>query len=110
MSEPALPIVVGLIPAGLLWIESEWVHQLFVLIALPISGYAIAKSITERAHTGFVLAASSVLALLIAGAFVEALHDYETLLTLAGALLLLVAHLFRWLRATTQLRRPQQSM
>ena len=43
--------------------------------------------------------------LLVAGAFVEVLHDYETLLTVAGALVLATGHVVRWVRSAA----PDQS-
>ena len=65
----ALPLVVGLLPASLLWVKAEWVHQLFVLLAVPLSGYAIVKSFQNKAHTGFIFAASIGLTLLVAAQF-----------------------------------------
>lgn len=93
----ALPLLVGLLPASLLWLDSEWAHRTFVLIAVPISGYAIARSLAVGGQATFVTTAVAGLVLLIAAAFAESLHDHETAITVAGAALLVVAHLSRWL-------------
>ncbi|MEO0982371.1 MAG: MerC domain-containing protein [Pseudomonadota bacterium] len=92
----ALPLAAAFLPAAGALAEAEWLHRAFVIAALPISLAAMARSRNMRGAAGFMLAAGVGLALLIAGAFVEALHDFETPLTVAGALLLASAHLWRW--------------
>ncbi|MFK8017912.1 MAG: MerC domain-containing protein [Gammaproteobacteria bacterium] len=92
----AIPIVIGLLPAGLWWLESEWVHRLFVLFAVPVSGYAIVSSLWHGSAVWFAAGATVGLALLAAPAVLEHLHDYETVLTLSGATVLATAHLWHW--------------
>ena len=94
----ALPFMAALLPLAGVVAEAEWVHKAFVLAALPLSGFAIVRGWNGGAGAVFILLAISGLALLIAGAFVEALHDHETRLTVIGALLLASAHVRRWLR------------
>ena len=53
---------------------------------------------TATLASGFAAWAAFGGALLVAGAFVESLHDYETHLTVIGACCLAGAHLFRWTR------------
>ena len=96
----ALPLMAAFLPLAGVVAEAEWIHKAFVAAALPLSGFAIARGFSRGAGTGFILLATSGLALLMAGAFVEALHDYETPLTVIGALLLASAHVRRWLRHT----------
>ncbi|MCI4643412.1 MAG: MerC domain-containing protein [Hyphomonadaceae bacterium] len=92
----ALPLMAAILPLAGVWAEAEWVHQLFVAVALPISGFAIWRSISLPGWKGFAALAVLGLALLIAAAFVEALHAFETPLTVAGAVLLASAHIWRW--------------
>ena len=92
----ALPILVAILPLSMTWLENEWVHRLLVLIALPVSGVAIANSLRREEGLAFPLAAVGGLALLIVAAFIEALHDYEVSVTVAGSLLLAAAHIGRW--------------
>ena len=91
-----LPLVLSLLPASLLWLEHEWVHRVFVLIAVPVSGYAIVTSVLRGSASWFVVGASVGLVLLVAPVLFESLHDYETGLTLAGAFSLAAAHILRW--------------
>jgi phosphoglycerol transferase MdoB-like AlkP superfamily enzyme len=89
---PALAVSLPL--AGLLS-EAEWLHRLFVLMALPLSLIAFSSPLGHRARPLLRLSALSGAVLLLLGAFAEPLHDYETLLTVVGALLLGSAHLAR---------------
>ena len=79
-----------------MWLESEYLHRILVLAALPISGYAIVVSLIYRESVRFCFAATFGLCLLTIAAFVEPVHDYETILTVTGALTLAVAHIGRW--------------
>lgn len=92
----ALPLLAAILPIAGMWAEAEWVHKVFVAAALPLSGFAIARAFSARGQTVFIALALTGLSLLVASAFVEALHDYETLLTVAGALTLAAAHGWRW--------------
>ncbi len=92
----ALPLLAAILPIAGMWAEAEWVHKLFVVAALPLSGFAIARAFSSKGQTLFIALALTGLSLLVASAFVEALHDYETVLTVAGALMLAAAHGWRW--------------
>ena len=94
----ALPALAVALPLAGLWAEQEWVHQLFALSALPITGFAMTRPFHEGARISFIVLAGSGLALLIGAAFIEGLHDLETPLTVVGALLLATAHIRRWRR------------
>ncbi len=93
----ALPLFAASLPMIGALAEAEWVHGAFVLLAIPLSGYAISRALAGGRQFGFITLAMLGLGLLLAGAFVEALHDYETLLTVSGGLVLALAHLSRWL-------------
>ena len=92
----ALPLVISVLPVTFQGLQSELVHQVLVLFAVPL---ALLAGWGAR-HSKTALPIQVLLALgatgLILGAFVEPLHDYETLLTVLGALLLSVGHIFRW--------------
>ena len=92
----ALPLMAALLPLAGVAAEAEWLHKVFVAVAIPLSGFAVLRGATGRGRAGFVILATSGLALLVSAAFVEALHDIETPLTVSGALLLVGAHVRRW--------------
>lgn len=92
----ALPLLSTALPIVGIWAEAEWLHKTFVVAALPFSLMALASSrITWP--TGLMIV--SGFGFLVAGAFVEAWHDYETQLTVIGGLLLAAGHALRWRRA-----------
>ncbi|MEL6956326.1 MAG: MerC domain-containing protein [Pseudomonadota bacterium] len=89
----ALPLAATSLAAAGALAEMEWLHKGFVVAAVPLTLFAIFRG---RGQVGFSLVAALGLGLLVAGAFVEALHDYETPLTVVGAILLASAHAWRW--------------
>jgi len=94
----ALPFLAAALPVAAILSEAEWLHKVFALAALPVSGWVIFRERADPRATWFTPLALSGLALLLAAAFVELLHDYETVLTVAGAVLLAGAHSLRWRR------------
>lgn len=92
----ALPLLVVALPALAVVAEVEWVHKALVLVAAPVSLFAMTR--LQGVDSRLLISALILvgLSLLIAGAFVHALHDYEVMLTVAGALILSVAHIWRW--------------
>jgi len=93
----ALPILSASLPVAGAWAEAEWLHQAFVIAALPFSVIGLMSK-----HTTMVAKSMIVIGftLLVLGAFVEALHDYETHLTVMGALLFAAGHGMRWLKTS----------
>ena len=91
-----LPVLSAGLPSLGVLAEAEWLHKGFVFAALPFSLIALASKQTSLIAGGLIVVGFS---LLVAGAFVEALHDYETLLTVAGAIVLASGHVFHWVRA-----------
>lgn len=88
-----LPLMSAALPIAGVWAEAEWVHKAFVIAALPIAVLALAS---RRINIGMGALIVTGCALLVAGAFVEAWHDYEVLLTTFGATLLAAGHAWRW--------------
>ena len=94
----ALPLLVPFLAFAAPFAENEAVHRGLVrLLAAPISLWVIFRPHSLSKHLVFVGAASLGLGLLVAGAFVKPLEAHEQPITLAGALLLGTAHLWRWL-------------
>ncbi len=94
----ALPVLASMLPVLSSWAEAEWVHKLFVLLAIPISGSAAFIRGVHYRNLAFVFFVTLGLALLTASAFLESLHDIERPLTVAGAMIVAIAHLWRWRR------------
>lgn len=96
----ALPVLAGILPIAGVWAESEWIHKAFVLLAIPISGYAVFTRGVQFHDSLFVFLVTFGLALLAASAFINALHDFEKPVTGAGAFIIAAAHIWRWRRHT----------
>ncbi|MEO0997215.1 MAG: MerC domain-containing protein [Pseudomonadota bacterium] len=94
----ALPLVATLLPLAANFAESELVHMALVLLAAPVSLWVVRKAWSTGGSGLFVGAALTGLGLLLLGAFVGAVAVYEEPLTVAGAVLLGSAHLWRWLQ------------
>ncbi|MEL6729081.1 MAG: MerC domain-containing protein [Pseudomonadota bacterium] len=92
----ALPIAASALPVFASISEAEWLHKAFVLLTVPISFAAILSSLRSDIVWVFGGLVTMGIGFLIAGAFVEAWHDYETLLTVTGAVIVSIAHLLRW--------------
>jgi len=89
-----LPIVISLLPILEGWIEQAWVHKLMVLTAVPITSLAIFNVIKRQL---FIAAMMGIgLFFLLSAAFIHAIHDYETQLTILGAVILASGHILRW--------------
>ena len=94
----ALPALVALMPVIAVAGENELVHQVLVIAAVPVSVRVIWKTRLVPGNRLFIGAAMTGLALLLFGAFVEALALYEEPITLAGGALLGSAHIWHWAR------------
>jgi len=89
----ALPVLASLLPVLGAWSEAEWVHAVFVLVAVPLSIGAL-----WRAHARAPLPASLWLMgalgllLLAAGALGWPRPQWEAPVTVAGSLALVATH------------------
>ena len=90
-----LPILSATLPVAGVLAEAEWLHRGFILAALPFSAIALtSRQVSWPAGLLIVFGFT----FLIAGAFIEALHDYEVQLTVIGSLALASGHILRWLK------------
>ena len=95
----ALPLLAAALPLLGVWAHDEWVHIVFVAIALPLTGFAL-----WRAHRCQPLpsALRALAALGLAGLLTGALgwpeETWETPLTVSGSLMLAGAHVWNWAR------------
>ena len=94
----SLPLLSVVLPMASAFGEAEWLHRLFVLAAIPITASAIIQDRNVQGWRGFSVIATIAVAILVSAAFLEPLHDVETILTIAGACLLAGAHWLRWQR------------
>ncbi len=97
----ALPLLSLSLPLLGTLAEAEWVHRVLVVLALPIPMISVLNDQGQEGRYEFAVLAVVALTLLLAAAFVEQLHDHETLLTVAGSSLLALAHIRRWARRLT---------
>ena len=94
----ALPLVASLLPLAAQPVESHLLHQVLVVLAVPVSLRVVWKALPGGGNGLFIGVASMGLALLLTAAFVEAASAYEEPITVAGGVLLGSAHLWHWVR------------
>lgn len=86
-----LPLAAAALPLVGSWAESAWVHIGLVMIAAPVAARALL--VGRRAPAVIALGGGGI-ALLIFGAFGP--HAAEHAATVAGSLMLVLAHLLNW--------------
>ena len=94
----ALPVLLAVMPVAAQAAESELVHRILVIVAVPVSLRVIWKARPMNGNRLFVGAVSVGLGLLMLGAFMEAVSAYEVPITVAGGTVLASAHLWHWMR------------
>lgn len=91
----ALPLLAAALPLLGVWAEAEWVHVLFVAIAAPTTGFALWRA---HLHAPLPWMAGVVavvgLLFLLAGAAEFPNHESETVMTVAGSLMLAGVHVW----------------
>jgi hypothetical protein len=92
----ALPLLAAALPLAGALADAPWVHPLLVLIAAPLSLWAIQSSRAwgKPAVVGLIFAGLILLAL---AAFVPGLARFDTTLTVIGALAIASAHVVNYL-------------
>lgn len=91
-----LPVLAATLPIVGVWAEAKWLHKAFVVAAFPLS---LLRLTSKSANVAIAALIVSGLWFLFAGAFVEQLHDFETLLTVLGGTMLAAGHALGWMRA-----------
>ncbi|MFT4089831.1 MAG: MerC domain-containing protein [Asticcacaulis sp.] len=86
-----LPVIVVALPMLGVFAEDERIHQILISLAVPVSLWAVLRSGHWR-NLAIILPMMTGLSLLGLAAFAEPLHDYEVPISVAGALLLALAH------------------
>lgn len=94
----ALPVLAALMPLAAQAAESELVHRVLVVAAVPVSLRVIWKTLPAAGNRLFVGAALLGLGLLLLAAFMEAVSPYEEPITIVGGSLLGLAHLWHCVR------------
>ena len=94
----ALPVLVALMPVVAQAAESELVHQVLVVAAIPVSLRVIWKTRLVSGNRLFIGAALVGLGLLVLAGFIEAVSPYEEPITVTGGVLLASAHIWHWVR------------
>lgn len=92
----ALPVLAAFLPLFARWTHAEWLHPVFALVAIPLTGAALWSA--HRRHGlpwRLRLLALAGLAGLVAGALVT---RGSTLVTVGGSLMLVAAHVWNWRR------------
>ena len=94
-----LPVVAALLPVLAAAGEAEWMHLLFVVLAVPLATAALWRAHGLRPLPGPLLAlAGTGITGLLAGALGWPSEALETPLTVAGGVLLASAHVWNWRR------------
>ena len=89
-----LPILGSSLPILGVLSESEWIHKGLVIFVLPVALSLIATTKRLGVQILAVLGAS----MLFTAAFIPLFHDFETVMTVSGGLLLGLAHTLRLIK------------
>lgn len=98
----ALPLAAGLLPLVGVWADAPWVHWAFALTAAPVSLWALTR---RPAALPLALGLGGLL-LLFAGAAEFPSHETETATTVAGGLIVALAHVLNWRRIPHECAAP----
>ncbi len=98
-----LPIATTTLPMLGLLAENKTIHISLVLLAIIPAIFAFSRSMRYRFSIFIRGMALFGISALFAGAYIEDFHDYEAILTTAGALSLASAHIWRSIAARSHL-------
>lgn len=87
----ALPFIVAGMPFLGAFTDADWVHQVLVVMAAPLSAWALHASNAWRKWPVSLTMGGGLLLLALA-AFIPALHEAEAALSVLGALMIAAAH------------------
>lgn len=92
----ALPLIAAALPLAGALADAPWVHPVLVLIAAPLSFWAIHSSRAWRKFAVVALVVTGLILLALA-AFVPELAGLDAVLSVIGALSIAAAHLVNYL-------------
>lgn len=93
----AFPVLASILPLIGVVSESEWIHKVFVALALPASVISLVLTSSRSTRVIFSIFAIAGFAFLFL-AFAESMEQHEVMLTVCGSVLLASAHFYRWRR------------
>lgn len=92
-----LPVAAAFFPVLTHASQAEWIHFVFVALAIPVSVYALMLGQKNPMVTWIIRGGAALgLIMLTLGAFGWPSHDLETPLTVAGAGILAAIHWFNY--------------
>ena len=91
----AVPLLVTVMPVLVVVSEAQWLHLMFVCMAVPISLWVIRTAWLRHESNLFVVVAILALSMMVS-AITFAPPALEDSLTVVGAGMLGMAHLWRW--------------
>jgi hypothetical protein len=93
----ALPLIIAVLPALAGTLPSDaMVHSTLILIALPVTGYALLRGYRTHRRARPLLIGAAGMLLVAAALFVGPFLYAEQALTILGGLLVTGAHLINW--------------
>lgn len=92
----ALPFIVAFLPVISVFTDNDWVHPILVMLAAPLSLWAIIASNAWRKWRVSALIAAG-LAMLGLAAFVDAFQPIEVAMSVIGASCIAAAHLLNYI-------------
>jgi len=98
-----LPVATTALPMLGLLAENETIHKVLVLLAIIPAVFAFTRTLKYKLAFFIRGVALFGILALFAGAFIEAFHDFETMLTVIGGLSLAAAHIWRSLAVRSHL-------
>jgi hypothetical protein len=100
----ALPVAAAFVPVLASSVHSEWVHWLFVALAIPVSVLALRHNHHSKPKI-LALRTSAALGIgfLVFGALGWPSHNLETVMTVLGGLVLASVHLTNYFQAQSKI-------
>ena len=98
-----LPLLTSVLPVTSFFADSHLFHIVMVAMALPITLLIVIVEWLGQRREFFIAGALLGLSLLVIAVAVPALEFFEVALTVAGAALLSVSHLWRWMQQRTEM-------
>ncbi|MEP1230939.1 MAG: MerC domain-containing protein [Litorimonas sp.] len=90
-----LPLAASVLPIAGVLSENEMIHKALVLFAIIPAFFAF-TAVTYSKFAPMIRGFGALgIIILLMGAFIEPLHDFETILTMIGAVSLANTHIFR---------------